>query len=261
MTVRYSSGLRSFLAKHGSMARAFHNAKIKLYTGGQPSSADAAPTGTLLCTITDNSSAHTAEVLSAGTVTLTGGASGSVDQISVNSVNLLDAAVAFNTSLTQTASDVADAINAAQSSIDYWARSSGAVITIYALPGLGTTPNGYVVSTTVTTITKTDVNMGTATAGVAGANGVKWGKPTAGVISKKTGQTLTGVNATGGVVGWFRLEAAEADSGAADSAERYLRLDGSVGTASADMTLSNTTLAAAATTTIPDGSITIPASA
>jgi hypothetical protein len=116
----------------------------------------------------DETTAHTTAVgvISAGSVTLDTGASGSVDGITVNSVEIMSGAEAFDTDLATTAANVAANINANTSIPDYKAAVlSGAVITIYAdHPGTG--PNGFTVTSSVTTITTTDVDMGTTTAGV-----------------------------------------------------------------------------------------------
>lgn len=99
------------------------------------------------------------ETKATGSVTLTGGASGSVNTVRVAGVNLIAAPVPFNTSLNQTATDLAAAINALTSTHGYTANAVGAAVTITAPAGSGTIPNGYTVVSTVTTITKTDVNM------------------------------------------------------------------------------------------------------
>ena len=93
------------------------------------------------------------------TVTLTGGAAGSVDTITVNSVNIMSGSVAFTTDLATTAAAVAANINAHTSSPEYTAVAVGAVITISAAVGVGSDPNGYVVAVTATTITFTKTNM------------------------------------------------------------------------------------------------------
>lgn len=98
------------------------------------------------------------DVAAKGSVTLTGGASGSVDSITVNGVTITSGAVAFNTSLTETAYDVAANINAYTSSPNYTAYNEGPVIYIIS-DALGTTPNGYAVVSSTTTITSTDANM------------------------------------------------------------------------------------------------------
>ena len=93
-----------------------------------------------------------------GTVTLDSGASGSVDGITVNSVEIMSGAENFDTSLNQTAINVAANITANTSSPNYNASASGAVITITAVT-LGSGPNGFVVVSSTTTIASTDVNM------------------------------------------------------------------------------------------------------
>ncbi len=262
MTMRLSTGMRNFLDKYGSLDDALRNGWIEIYTGPQPASADAAVQGTLLCTITAASAALTHEVLSCGTVTLTGGAAGSVDALTVNSVEVMGAVVPFNSTLTQTAADVAAQINRFQSVPNYFATSSGAVITIHAMPGSGTGPNGYAVATTVTTITKTDANMGSgggATAGVAAVNGLKFDQALAGVLTRLSTQTWSGVNAATGTAGWFRQYGSVADAGALDATNLALRIDGAVATAGAEMNLNSTAFASGATTTIANWQTTMPA--
>ena len=77
MTIRLSTGLRNALAQGLGFAGAFNRCSINIYSGTQPVSADAAVTGTLLGTVTASSGALTQETRASGTVTLTGGASGS----------------------------------------------------------------------------------------------------------------------------------------------------------------------------------------
>ena len=99
------------------------------------------------------------EVDASGTVTLTGGAAGSVDSILVNGVQMLSAVVPFNTTLAQTATDVANNILFNTTSPNYVATALGAVITITAVPGAGSSPNGFDVTSSATTITTTDIDM------------------------------------------------------------------------------------------------------
>ena len=93
------------------------------------------------------------------TVTLTGGAAGSVDMITVNGVNIMSGSVAFTTDLPTTAAAVASNINSHTSSPEYTAAAVGAVITISAAVGAGSDPNGYQLVVTTTTITATDTDM------------------------------------------------------------------------------------------------------
>lgn len=256
MTLRYSTGARNFMAAVGSFKDAFQNGRIEIYTGAQPATADAAVTGTLLCTISSSSGAITNEVLASGNVTLTGGSSGSVDSITVNSVEVLGVAVPFNTSLTQTAADCAAQINTYHSFVEYMATSSGAVITITALPGTGASPNTYAVAATVTTITKTTGNL---SGGVAAVNGLKLGAAALGVVSKLVSQTWTGVNGASGTAGWFRMYGSQADTGGADAVFTTLRADGAIATSGAQLNFTSVAFAATATTTIPTFDLTFPA--
>jgi hypothetical protein len=92
-----------------------------------------------------------AEVRAAGTVTLTGGTAGTVDTLKINGLDTMGSSVAFNTSLTQTAADVATQINLNQNK--FVASSLNAVITLTDLAGSGSMHNGYSVAATSTTIT------------------------------------------------------------------------------------------------------------
>ena len=97
-------------------------------------------------------------VAATGTVTLTGGAAGSVNSITVNGVTITSGVVAFITDLPTTATAVAANITAFTSTPDYTAVAVGAVITITAsTAGQGT--NGFVVVANTTTITSTVTNM------------------------------------------------------------------------------------------------------
>ena len=258
MTLRVSTGLRNYMLTHGSLKDALQNGELQIWSGSQPGSADYAPTGTLLCTITASSGARTAEVQATGSVTLTGGSSGSINTVTVNSINIIpQGAVNYNTSLNQTAADLAAAINSNVSSPGYYATASGAVVTIYAPKGMGATPNTYVVTATLTTITASYANM---SGGVTAVNGLHLAYAAAGAIAKDAAQTWTGVNVASNTAGWFRFVGSVADSGLADSAETQIRLDGSISTSGADLNLTSTTLTQGATQTISSFSISMPAS-
>lgn len=254
MTLRLSTALRNHNLAGGSLKNALQGGKLLIYTGAQPASADAAPTGTLLCTISDASAAHTPEVLATGSVTLAG-SSGSVTALTVGGVAVIDAAVPFNTDLATTAADLAAAINACQSSPDYSATASGATVTISAARGSGAAPNGFVVDATCTTLTSTDVNL---SGGVSAVNGLKFGSPAAGVLGKLATQAWSGVAGNTGTAGWFRFVGAVADSGALDAAESQFRLDGAISTSGSQLNMSSTSITAGATQTITSFPVTLP---
>ena len=256
MTMRLSTGMCNWLAQHGSVKQAFENGEIKIYTGSQPATADAAATGTLLCTVTTGSGARTAEVLATGTVTLTGGAAGSVDSVTVDGIELLAAAVPYNTSLDQTASDLATAINQGISSPEYRASAAGAVVTIEALRGSGAAPNGFVVTGSNTTITTAYANM---SGGVTAVNGLRWGNVAVGVIDKRASDAWSGVNVASGTAGWYRLYGSVADAGTLDSTGVTLRQDGAIAASGAELNI-GTTFTNGVTTTISSLANTVPAS-
>lgn len=264
MALRYSKGLRNFLNEGGSVKQALANGKLKIYTGTQPTAADDAVAGTLLATITLSSGAHTAEVSATGSLTISGTTSGSVDTVTVNSVDILGGAVTHTGNNNTMATAVAAAINNNPKNFMFVASSTGSsgVVTLTAKPGLGTLGNGWVVSATATTTTVgTFVNIGSGVAGVNPANGLRFGDSAAGVLVKDSAQTWTGVAAATGTAGWFRFEGAISDPGTADASEVYLRMDGNVATSGANLHLSSTSITSGATQTINTFSLTLPASA
>lgn len=253
MAARLSTGLVNNMMSVGSFADTFANGVLDIYSGAQPASADAAATGTILVSVTSSSAVYTAETRATGTVTLLTGAAGLVDTVAVNAVDVLGGAVAYNTSLTQTAADVATAINRNPVNRTYVATSVGAVVTLTANAGFGASLNGHVVTATLTTLTASYANIA---AGVAAANGLLFESAAAGVVGKKTTQTWSGTAIAGGTAGWFRLrESNDTGAGASTTAARY---DGAIATSGAEMNLGSLTIvlstpftASAATFTLP----------
>ena len=259
MALKLSACLRNAMLERGDLSNEMSNCVLKLYSGAQPATAETAPSGTLLCTYSGASGALTREVLSQGTVTITG-AAGSIDTLTVNSLEIMGSSTAFNTSLTQTVLDIAAKINRNPKNRLFVASGSVGVLTITAKPGLGTLPNGWVVASTATTLGRTDVNMGTTTAGVAAVNGLLWGDVAAGVLSKHPTQVWSGVAGATGTAGWFRFEASVTDAGGTDSTESIKRIDGSVGTSGAELNMANTTITSAITQTVDSFTLTLPTS-
>lgn len=269
MTIRQSTALCDYLNETGSWKSAFQNAVIELYSGSQPASADAATTGNLLCTITVASGAITNEVAAQGSVTFSGTvAGGTCTGITVNSIQIMGSTFTDATGvLADFATGVAAIINNNPKNWLYTASASAGVVTLTAKPGIGVlsgVSNGAVVST-VTGISKSDVNMGSVTAAVSSANGLRFGDSAAGTMVKDSSQIWSGVGtaaaATGTAAGWFRLKGSKADAGALDSVGAYLRMDGTIATSGADMTVSSTTIVSGSTFTLNVCSPTEPASA
>lgn len=263
MSLRLSTALRNAVLEQRSLKHCMSNCFIKIYTGAQPATADAAPTGTLLCTYSSSGGAITRETKGVGSLTLAG-TSGSADTLTYQhlgagaTINLMNGTVASDGTVAGTATLVAANINNNPLNIYFDATTTGAsgVITFTCRPGIGASLNTGVFAGTGTTI-----SFGTPVAvagGVTAVNGLRWGDSTAGILSKDSTQTWSGTAAATGTAGWFRIEAAVADSGALDSSAVYLRLDGSVATASADLNLSSTSIAINALQTIDTAQITLP---
>lgn len=256
MALRLTAKLRDDLMKGIGLAQAMSNCVFKIYTSAQPATAELAPTGTLLCIYSDASGALTREVLSTGSVALLTGAAGSINTITVNSIEIMGSATNFNTSLTQTAADICTKINNNPKNLLFTAaNNASATVTITAKPGLGSLPNAWVVASTATTLTKTDTNMA---GGVTAVNGLNWGAPVAGVLPSLSTQVWSGVAVAGGTAGWFRIEAAVADAGGIDATESIRRIDGAVATSGGELNMGNTTIIAALTQTITSYALTLP---
>jgi hypothetical protein len=254
MALKLSTALQNFLTQSGSLKNALMNGIIEIYSGTQPTDPNSAVAGTLLMTITDNSGAFTPEVLSSGSITITG-SSGSITNVTVNGVSVLDSTVTYNTSAAQTASDLAAAINSTLSSPEYTASASGAVVTLKALPGTGAGPNTYVVAVT-STLTNTPADFA---GGSAAVNGLKLQNSVSGVISKRSSQTWSGNGVANGTAGWFRFKGSISDAGGADSSNVYIRMDGSVGTSGANLNMTSTAIVTSAPESVSGFSITQPA--
>jgi len=230
--MRLSTGLVNKLMDTGSFRDIFSNFVLDVYSGSQPALPDNAPSGTMLCTVTLNGNSYTPETRSTGTMTLTGGASGTVNTVTVNSVDILGAAVSYTSDLTTTAAAVVAQINLNPANKLYVASNVGAIITITAVAGLGTLPNTYAIAGSLTTITASYAAM---SGGVTAVNGLNFGSAVAGVISKPVSATWQGTVAVTGTAGWFRVREA-GDAGSTYSATAC-RVDGSIGTSGADMNL------------------------
>jgi hypothetical protein len=271
MTLRFSPALQNFIAETGSWKDAFDNGSIEIYTGSQPATADLAPTGTLLVTLTSSAGTKTDEVLATGVVTLSGGTTtgDNVTTFTLNGLEIMGGTVDWNSSLTQTAADVALKINRNPANKQVTATSSGAVITLTAVRGQGTLLNGTTIAvgtagSMVATVTSTTMGSGTggSAAGVAAVNGLKMDfNAAAGVMTKDVTQTWSGTAVGAGTqtAGWFRYKSSVADAGALDSSAVYLRMDGAIATSGAQMNMSSTSITNGALQTLSSFQFTIPA--
>jgi hypothetical protein len=259
MALKLSTALRNAILSGRAFKHAMSNCVLKVYTGAQPSTADAAPTGTLLCTYSSSAGALTREVLSVGSLTLAG-TSGTADTFTLNGIEIMGGVVTSDGTVAGTATLVAKKINDNPKNVYVKATTTGAsgVITLTAKQGLGSLPNGWVPAGTGTTITfGTPVNMA---GGVTALNGLLWGDVLTGVLSKLAAQTWSGIAGATGTAGWCRFEAAVVDAGALDSLEAVLRMDGAVATSGAELNLSSLSIVNTVLQTIDTFTVTLPTS-
>ena len=258
MTIRFSTGLRNALAQGYGFGGIMNRGYMKIWTGSQPATPDAVETGTLCGTITLSSGTLTKETRATGTIALSGTLSGSITIVTVGTVNIIPdlagAGVPYNTSLIQTASDLADAINR---NGYYSASNSGtATVTISPRPGTGTLHNSYVVAVTATGMTATPGNM--SAGGVAPVNALILASPSAGVVSKPSAAVWSMSGLGTYTAGWFRYYGSNDPEGAT-STVLYPRMDGTCGVGSGDAQLSSLAVSSGSPHTIDVFSFTVPA--
>ncbi len=273
MTMVISTRTRNYIAQQGSWKEALDNCHIDVYSGGQPSAttADVAPTGNKLLTLTLASGAKTNEVCATGVVTLTVGATtgDTVATLTLLGVSILGAAVAWNTSLTQTAADACTQINRNPQNKFVRASNVAGVITLTALPGWGSLLNSAAMTGSGggnMVVTMTSTSFGSATggsvAGVSAVNGLRMEVAAAGIMLKDPTQVWSGVVSGAGTqtAGWFRIKGSIADNDSADDSNLlFIRIDGTVATSGAQMNIANTSMVNGVTRSLNDFSFTIPA--
>lgn len=244
MAIKVSTSLANLIADRSSYRQAVTGGRLLLFSGTQPTSADSASNGTLLCTITESGGAFTGETLPVWTITLTGSA-GSVDSIKMGGLELLSAAVNFTTDLTATATLVASAITSNYTLVDYTATSSLGVIYITGPKTSGASLNNTVCVATTTAMTATVSNSGLpTTAGVATVNGLTFSYPASSGGFVLSG-SWSGTAVASGTATWSRYVCDAADSGT-NASTAYNRIDGSITVTggAGDSTIDNTIVTA-----------------
>lgn len=245
------------MLEDGSLKRALSNCVIKLYTGAQPATAEAAPTGTLLCTYTKSGGAATREVLAQGKIVVSGTLSGSLDTLTVNSISIISGALTHTGTISTFVDNIVADINNNPKNLYVTASKSGTDTVILTVkPGTGVVT--WAVASGETTCTVTDTNIGSLTAGTAAVNCLNWGDATAGALVKNPAETWSGTAANTGTAGWFRIEASVTDAGALDSAEAVIRCDGSVATSGAELNMTPTSITSGAVQSISSFAVTLP---
>jgi hypothetical protein len=295
MSLRFSTGVVNNIATGMGWGDILKNSTIKVYSGTQPTTANDAASGTLLCQYTSGGSTLTAETRAACKMVLAGG-SGSVSSIKVGGVELLGSTVNYNASVAQTTTDLITMINSTLTYPDFYAVVGGTVIGsvtygaanagefyIIAPKNAGAAFNDVVVTTTSSTLTialNGDASPSTSesgafaavsgdsvsgfTAGVAASNGLLMSyPPVLGVISKSGTWSDTSADNTG-TAAWFRILCTpNYDDGSTNlattgaSAYMMMRIDGTVGTSGSDMIISNTSITQGAAQTVNTFTLTV----
>lgn len=257
MTLRLSTGARQKQVGSLGFCGAFNKGSINIYSGSQPATADAAPTGTLLGVVTAASGALTQETQATGTIVITGATGGTINNLTVGTFNIIpDGAVSVVVGDTAaTAVAVAAAINRCGI---FSATVSGSTITIKPRPGSGAAYNGLALTGSLTTATAT-YGGGTVSGGVAAANGLTFADPASGVLGKPASPAWSFNGLTVGTAGWFRFIGSTLDDNSLSTTA--VRLDGSIATAGGDMGLSNISVTVGAPNTVDRFNVTQPANA
>lgn len=255
MTIRFSTGTRNGLAAGLGFQGMFNRGYMKVFSGSQPANADAAETGTLLGTISDNSGAVTKETRATGTITITGASGGTINNITVGGKNIIpDGAITVSGDTTATlAAKLCDAIN--RNGI-MEASVNSAIVTIKGRPG-----SGNITDTVSGSLTTATASYGNMSGGVAPVNGLILLPPNAGVIAKPSTQIWSMAGLLVGTAGWFRFYSSDtADSGAIITGAPYFcRMDGTCGVGSGDAQLSSLSVSSGSPHTVDKFEFTVPA--
>lgn len=263
MALRLSDGFTAALNTDKSYYDILSNSVFEIYTGTQPSTANAAPTGTKLCTVTLASATYVPEVRATAVIALAGGP-GTIDTITCGGVTLLPAATVSGTTAVAGAAAVA-AINAYRNPLGITAVYTTDTITLYAPKNSGATMNGMAVTCGTTTITNAinGASADTLLNGAACTTGLTFTYPQDTKVLSMSG-AWSGVAVDSGTAGWGRFicrnrKTGAADSGVLDSSLLDMRMDVTVGTSSAvaEAVVASLTVAVGATQTVNSFALTI----
>ena len=256
MTEKYSTGLRDFMLGEGSFRKAMDDCVLKIFSAPIPADADAAQTGTLLCTITKaGATVDPTEfsVAKQALIDITVAAHPFTVIVAINGTDYTYTSVADDDSLLKTARKVslmlstipeieANALGEANGKISIKSRIAGLTFTIAKGGGGGGGTATWAITDNTIANSRCDA--------------LQFGAPASGVIAKAV-ETWQGDNVAGGVAAYFRLVRPN-DTGALSTTE--LRVQGSVGLADADLNLPSVQFVLSAPTRINNFSITLPAS-
>lgn len=230
MAWRYSTGLVNARGAHKSLKEALHGYVIRMYSGTQPATADAAVTSgsVLLATMTLNGDTFdgTASTRQVDKIVVGSSTEAHTFNVSVDGGTTYTYTAGAGSSTTIVATALAAAIDASDI---VSAVSSGADVIVRARFG------GVAFTLADETSTGT-VTLSTLVAN-ARTNGLNWGAVADGVLSKEAG-VWEGDAVADGQLNWFRI-CRYADAGGLSTSE--IRADGFISTTSGEMILTSIT--------------------
>jgi len=260
MTIRISTGLTNFLAKDGSLRKAFEDGALFIYTGSQPADADnAIGSVTQLCKITKGAAAlvaGTRSIAKVASVKITGSpTTGQTSTVTINDVGYNIAEVTGNTIDQEIARLIAvineqkDVLAVPVMTADTNFTEAGIVIMSLR--------NGVSFTITVTDGSGLTLTLLDDVVASSRGNGLQLGAVSDGTIAKDA-EEWSGTNDNTGTAGWWRFVANPADDTLAS--QTLLRMDGSIGASSGDLIMP-TAFQAGAKTTLIGANFTVPENA
>jgi hypothetical protein len=241
----------------GCLRKAFEDGILKIYSGTAPSTADNAPTGSLLAVITESSGLVTANTRSTPpyyTITLAHGGDapdvGDTVKLEVDDVDFQYVATAAESTVELLAIKVATLLNDLPQVTAVPSHANGLLYVQGRYAGVD-----LLIEEDTSTGALT-VTVGTVVA-AAPLDTLKLLAPSAGVITKNT-HVWSGVGAIAGTATYFRL-VTNSDLGTDNATD--VRIQGTVSTSGADLNMSNTSITVGPTITIDTFALTLPANA
>jgi len=263
MSERLSTGLRNWMLGYGSMREALQDCVMKIYSGSAPAEADDAVTGVLLATVTKSSGTVTGgywnngllgerSIYNTWKMTLDGDhATGNTCKFTINHNSAGAVAYTYTNTPDQTAEGVLLDIIQVINDLGFVKASPGVVASHEIIVRCTMAGDDIVIADNTGDITVTPLELDVE----ARVDTLFFALPSSGAMSKGT-DTWSGLIATSGVAGYFRIVKPEDDG---TDSSTPIRFQGAVSTSGAELNLSTTSLVAATTLTIDTFSISLPA--
>jgi hypothetical protein len=260
MSLKLSTALVNYMTGEGHLRKCFEDCIMEIYSTTPPATADAAVTGTLLCTIVKSSTPPGAGDRSTKTLYAATIGTGHTEGSTVKANITVDGVGPTTYTYTILAADDTDAKVAVKV-----ARMLDDIPQLSCIP-TGSTGAFYLQSRVAgLDFTLADgggtymITPGSKVITAARVNTIQFGPPTVGAISKNS-DVWSGVNVATGVASYFRF-CLPNDPHTLDSSYIYPRIQGTIAPSGSDLDMSNTSLTKDATTTIDNYTLTLPKSA